>query len=70
MDQIDTGQEREQMDREYALRAALQHEPPLPYVGSCYNCAALLPDGVRFCDCDCRTDYERRQRAEVFHARA
>ena len=65
MDLIDMGQQREQMDREYALRAALQHEPPLPYVGSCYNCGDPTGGGRRFCDCDCRTDYERRQRAEA-----
>ena len=29
-------------------------------VGCCYNCDALVPDGHRFCDTDCRDDWQRR----------
>lgn len=65
MDDIDRGQEREQIDRERALSAALNHEPPLPAIGICYNCEVSLPPGVCFCDCDCRNDYEMRQRMEA-----
>ncbi len=33
----------------------------LPATGSCLNCCESLPDGGRFCDADCRDDYEKRE---------
>ena len=63
-DFADLASEREELDRALALRAAFRHEQPLPAIGQCHNCQASLPQGVRFCDCDCRNDYDARQRAE------
>lgn len=33
-------------------------EGPLP-TGFCYNCVEPLPDGHRWCDADCRDDWEK-----------
>lgn len=35
-----------------------------PWVGCCYNCAASTPEGVNFCDGDCRHGYDTRKAAE------
>lgn len=67
MDDIDRAQQREQMDREAAIAAAANASsvPPLPACGECYNCQSSVPEGVRFCDADCRTDWDSRKSAEV-----
>lgn len=31
--------------------------------GRCHNCNSLVPPGLRWCDADCREDWERDQRA-------
>jgi len=36
-------------------------KPELPATGECYNCEEELPPGARFCDSDCRDDWEKRQ---------
>lgn len=64
MDILDQTQQTEALFIDLALRQRTASAHSLPYIGQCYNCEAALPDGVRFCDCDCRNDYERRQRAE------
>ena len=64
-DLIDCACEREQHDRDLCLAAALKQQHTLPYIGQCYNCEATLPEGVRFCDCDCRNDYTNRKRCEA-----
>lgn len=65
MDIIDQAAEREEMDRALCLAAAHRHEPELPAIGICYNCEASIPEGAKFCDCDCRNDYQRRKAAEA-----
>lgn len=32
----------------------------LRYIGECHNCGEPTPEGVNFCDTDCRDDYQRR----------
>ena len=61
----DKASDREELDRGIALAAARCHVPDLPSIGQCYNCDAPLPDGARFCDCDCRNDYATRKRCEA-----
>ena len=65
MDEIDFAQERSQRILDAAIDAAKHSAPELPAVGQCYNCFSALPDGVRFCDCECRNDYTSRKRAEA-----
>ena len=64
-DIIDRASEREQYDRDLAIANAAQHAPTLPACGQCYNCLTELPEGVRFCDSDCRNDYANRKAAEA-----
>lgn len=48
---------------EEQLRAArANQEKPLPFTGQCHNCEEGLEDPKRFCDADCRDDYEQRIR--------
>ncbi len=65
MDDIDYAQERSQRILDAAIDAAKHSASQLPAVGQCYNCLTPLPDGVRFCDCDCRNDYTTRRNAEA-----
>lgn len=48
------------------LRLARQKAPePLAFIGSCYNCNEALEAGHRFCDVDCREDFEARKRSRA-----
>lgn len=38
---------------------------PLAYTGSCHNCHEQLPDQHRFCDVDCREDFEKIKRSRA-----
>ena len=38
-------------------------------VGICYNCEASVPEGVSFCDSDCRDDHQRRNYHAKINAR-
>lgn len=66
-DDIDRAQEREQLDRAAAIAAASSASslPLLPACGECYNCESSVPPGLRFCDADCRKDWELRKNSEV-----
>lgn len=64
MDDIDRAQAREEWardDAERAQRVRAQREA-LPYTGQCHHCGALTGGGRRFCDTDCRDDYEHARR--------
>jgi hypothetical protein len=60
VDESDMATERELMDTQLAIQAALAKARPLPSTGYCYNCEASVPPGYRFCDRDCRDDWEVR----------
>ena len=40
----------------------------LPDTGCCHNCGELTGVGRRFCDADCRDDFERREKLKGRHA--
>jgi len=61
-DQIDTACEREEKDRELLVALARQATVQLPATGECHNCFASVPEGHRFCDSDCRDDWDLRNR--------
>lgn len=44
--------------REIAMRQRKPEGPPA--VGYCHNCHEPLQPGARFCDSDCRDDWENR----------
>ena len=57
-DQIDTASELEQAHRDEAIRrAAIQDRNPR---GTCYNCNALIPGPLLYCDQDCADDHRLR----------
>lgn len=63
-DFADLAAEREELDRTLALRAAHNHAPDLPITGRCHNCDSIVATGHRFCDADCRNDFDARKKAE------
>lgn len=64
MDEFDIAQEYEMELRERQIAAASKG-PALPATGRCYHCEELLTGPfLRFCDADCRDDYERAEQAQ------
>ena len=59
MDDSDRATAHEELRRDIALRERRPEGPP--YTGQCHNCDAPLPPPMRWCDPDCRTDWEARQ---------
>jgi hypothetical protein len=62
MDIYDQATEREERDREIAIKLATASTPALPYLGVCHNCSSPTAPSIRFCDSDCMADYEKRER--------
>lgn len=50
---------------EEQLRQARKPQHTLLYSGSCYNCLEPLAHPDRFCDADCRDDYEKIKRSRA-----
>ena len=63
MDAIDRGCDREEEMRADAIADASRAAAGLPDIGQCHNCGAVTIATHRFCDRDCRDDYERRAKA-------
>ena len=36
----------------------------MPYTGECYFCGSVVRKSMRFCDADCRDDWDAEQRAK------
>ena len=62
MDVFDQATEREEMERERAIKAA-RSAPTLPATGRCHYCDASVTGGAHFCDAECRADFEREEAA-------
>ncbi|MGD9423957.1 hypothetical protein ACLHDD_02010 [Pantoea sp. NSTU24] len=60
-DPADEAAEREQQMIEIAL--ANRPHPTMQFTGACYYCEEAVTAGC-FCDEDCRSDYERVERAK------
>lgn len=63
-DFADIASDREELDRTLAINAALHHAPDLPITGFCHNCDTFVPWGDRFCNAECRDDFDKRKKAE------
>jgi len=66
MDEIDLAQEREDELRQKALLEQAERaekQKPTLMVGLCNNCERELEGTRRFCNADCRDDWEHRRRA-------
>lgn len=56
-DLVDDAEANEAMERERAIAAARAWSPLQP-TGRCHWCDEPVADGLKFCDPDCRDDYE------------
>ena len=65
MDDADKASLHEQMTITAAIKSVRQRSKPLPPVGYCYYCSEPLKGGERFCDTDCRDDYERQEKSKA-----
>lgn len=63
-DEADLTAEREEKEAPARLLAARKPVGPAP-IGACLSCEEVLPDGHRWCDQDCRTDWEKAQFARA-----
>ena len=61
MDDADRA-DREDIIKEQAIAAIRRRNDSLPGIGYCYYCNAELRGGNRFCDAECRDDYETEKR--------
>jgi len=69
MDDADRAADREDIAREAAVAAIRRRIEAMPSLGYCYYCGEALRAGKRFCDADCRGDYERQQKARARNGR-
>lgn len=66
-DAIDKACEREQLDRDLAIQSARKGVSEAPVTGHCLWCNAELAQGKRWCDAECREDWELNQEADKRH---
>jgi len=64
-DAIDKACDREQLDRDLAIARARNSQSAAKATGRCLSCNAALEQGKRWCDAECREDWELDQQA--FH---
>lgn len=62
MDEFDKASEFEELRRKIALRTRKPAGPQA--TGCCLFCGEPLPPGQRWCNSDCRDDWEKIQRAQ------
>lgn len=61
MDEADLAQARAEREDEARRRFRVApRESVGPYTGYCYNCGVPVIDPRRWCDADCRDDWEKR----------
>lgn len=60
-DIIDQANDRAQLDLERAIRAARSASPLPAPCGHCLNCGESTGPAQRWCDDDCRDDWQARQ---------
>ena len=68
-DEIDRAQERQEAILAAQIAAARRPATAPPAAGRCLNCDTRLRKGLRFCDADCRDDYQRRYLAQGINGR-
>lgn len=64
-DEADQAQPHIERAVEIALKE-LKHDGPSP-TGYCHNCDAPLAGELRFCDADCRDDWQKRRTLNLHH---
>jgi hypothetical protein len=69
MDDADRAADREDIAREAAVAAIRRRIEAMPSLGHCYYCGEALRPAKRFCDSDCRDDYERQEKMKALNGR-
>jgi len=59
-DFADMGAAREELDREVAIKNRAPAGPAA--IGYCLSCGEAVGDGMRWCDAECRDDWQAEQR--------
>lgn len=67
-DIFDRASEKEERDRDLAIRAARAKNQPLKITGFCLSCNEALSDR-RFCSAECREDYELQEKIKKIAGR-
>ena len=62
MDDADRATRSEELIHQHNIAAVRRRKAELPAVGFCHYCSEPVPAGSRFCDADCRDEYETEQR--------
>jgi len=66
MDEMDRAQEHYERTLGYEVAAARRFRPAAEPIGTCHNCGQDVDAGLRWCDVECRADWEqRRARSKV-----
>lgn len=60
MDVIDSANERAEQFTQHSIANAVKVKALPDPTGLCFNCAAPVAMHDRWCDCDCRNDWELR----------
>ena len=66
-DMYDQASDREHLDRDLAIAAARTANPAANATGHCLWCNAALGHGMRWCDSECREDWDLAQEAGKRH---
>lgn len=66
-DIYDQASDREQLDRDLAIKSARSASPEATVTGHCLWCNAELTGGRRWCDAECREDWGMVQEAGKRH---
>lgn len=65
MDEIDVANQQMELAIENSLRRNKQHRRVINATGYCLYCKEPLQHGQRFCDEDCRDDFETEEAAKT-----
>ncbi|WP_341674972.1 hypothetical protein [Niveibacterium sp. SC-1] len=65
MDDMDRTQQLCETMLDRQLGAAREYRPAVQAMGACHNCGECLAEGKRWCDADCRNDWQARQHMAV-----
>ncbi len=61
MDQFDRAEELEEKSRVIAIEQALENKTIIRAIGRCLCCDEPLAPGLRWCDKECRDDWQSEQ---------
>lgn len=59
MDDLDRASEREQQARDSAISSAMNKPPEAIAIGRCLDCDEPLSNDLRWCDANCRDNWQR-----------